>query len=97
VYHNSLVKINTKTKDLNGDIHWHSDEDVVAPPELLTLEESESLYCTEESEGSKDIESWDKDEYGDQAYNDQTFEMNEDTFPWNEAEDCAEERWGLWW
>jgi len=38
VYHNSIVNINTQTKDLNGQIHWHADEDVVAPPELLTLE-----------------------------------------------------------
>jgi hypothetical protein len=96
VYHNSIVKINTQTKDLNGQIHWHADEDVVAPPELLTLEDSDSLSCTEESTGSKDVECWDEDEYGDQAYNDQAFEMNEDLVPWNETGDGAEERWGLW-
>jgi hypothetical protein len=96
VYHNSIVKINTQTKDLNGQIHWHADEDVVAPPELLTLEDSESISCTEEGERSKDVGCWDEDEYGDQAYNDQNFEMNEDLVPWNETGDGAEERWGQW-
>lgn len=96
VYHNSIVKINTQTKDLNGQIHWHADEDVVAPPELLTLEDSESLSGTEEGERSKDVGCWDEDEYGDQAYNDQNFEMNEDLVPWNETGDGAEERWGQW-
>jgi hypothetical protein len=71
----------------------------VAPPlltfqKLLMLEDSESLSCTEESAGSKDVECWDQDEYGDQAYNDQTFEMNEDLVPRNETGDGAEERWG---
>jgi hypothetical protein len=77
-------------------MHRHGDEVVVAPPELLMLEDSASLSGTEESELSKDVQCWDEDEYGDQAYNDQTCVMNEDLVPWNETGDGAEEYWGLW-
>jgi hypothetical protein len=55
-------------------MHRHGDEVVVAPPELLMLEDSASLSGTEESELSKDVQCWDEDEYGDQD-NDQTLQM----------------------
>jgi hypothetical protein len=72
-------------------MHRHGDEVVVAPPELLMLEDSASLSGTEESKLSKDVQCWDEDEYGDQAYNYQTCVMNEDLVPWNETGDGAEE------
>jgi hypothetical protein len=53
---NSLENIITKMKDLNlGEVHGHSDilcQDPVEPGELLTLDECESLYYTDQRQGS---------------------------------------------
>jgi hypothetical protein len=96
VYHNSIVQTNTATKDLDREVQ-PSPTDAFDARGLVLVDESSTLYYTDASDGDPESDSWDDEEFGDRAYNDQDFELNEELGqPWNERGDAAEERWGLW-
>lgn len=97
VYHNSLVRTNTASKDANGDVCAYTDDDSAALPDLVLVDESSTLYYTGASDQDPESDSWDDEEFGDRAYNDQDFELNEELGqPWNERGEAADERWGMW-
>jgi len=80
-YHNSLVQqnLNIKPPDVRSAPHTPSDT---------------------ESDGSaaESLETqapWDEKEFGDRAYNDNTFELNANLLPWTQKGIDAEEKWGL--
>lgn len=94
MYHNSLVQTNTQMKPPNCNLlyHQHDYPEKFAAPSMP--DEIESNDAPAESiPGSDD---WDDTEFGDRAYNDSTFETNEDLLPWNMGGAREDERWGLW-
>lgn len=47
-----------------------------------------------EDGGAEDL-AWNPAEYGDRAYFDESFQLNEDLLPWNMAGIQHEEHWGI--
>jgi hypothetical protein len=94
VYHNSLVQKNTRVKGPDGNLIDHQHDHPGQLPSPSTTEEIESNDAPAEIFPIPD--DWDDAEYGDRAYNDSTFETNEDLLPWNMGGAREDERWGLW-
>jgi len=94
VYHNSLVQTNTGMTAPDSNLIDHQHDHPGQVPSPCTTEEIESNNAPAEIFPIPD--DWDCDEFGDRAYNDSTFESNEDLLPWNMRGVREDERWGLW-
>lgn len=95
-YHNSLVRQNLGTACAAQEADANEAASCAVLSELGSVDDTSTLFYSLDGDGSLDSD-WDTAEYGDRAYHDQEFEMNEDLGqPWLESGEAAEERWGIW-
>jgi hypothetical protein len=95
VYHNLLVQTNTQKKALNCNLLYHQHDHPGQFPSPSMTKEIECNNAPAESIPSSD--NWDDHEFGDNTYNDSTFETNDkDLLPWNMRGVREDKQWGLW-
>jgi hypothetical protein len=95
-YHNSLVRQNLGPARATQEPDAHEAASCAVLSDLGTADDTSTLFYSLDGDGSRDSD-WDTVEYGDRAYHDQEFEMNEELGqPWLEKGEAAEERWGIW-